>query len=734
MGPGAVATTRSISPQRDFKSAVSNKLNQERGPWYILVLSLCATAWFANSAHLHNSETARLRFESEIGVIEEAIRERLNSYENMLFGTQGLFVASRGDATREQFNSYAQTLRLEKHYPGVQSMGFAKRLTSLELASHVAAMRAEGFPDYKIHPEGERAEYYSVTYVNPTTRLNSRVYGYDMFSDVLRRNAMVRARDTGLPSATGKVTLVQEAPRGAYPGFVIYLPVYKGNQAIPPTLTERRSVLSGYLFSQLRWDKVMSGVLRGPTTNVGFRVFEGDSMTGESLLYRSYRDTGAAAQDYQPRNHVVSKILFGGRNWSLDFTALPDFDSATASKQPLMTALAGSAVSLLLFGMLLQIQRRARQDHDFRQMIGEVKDYGIYMLDRDGRVATWNKGAEAIEGYQAEEIVGVHFSIFFNSDDRISGKPARVLEVAARDGRQEDEGWRLRKDGTRFWANVVITALHDRNGRLRGYTKFTRDITARKQAETAIAAKNRDLETLLQVTSHDLREPLRAIESFSRLVNDRYAKQFDDQGRDFSRRVIRAAKRMDQLLLDVLTVSRAQRLGSRAENVSGEAIVHQALGRLEQRIRETGAKISVLDGLPCLSVDETWATAALFNLIGNALKFTRREEIPEIEIGPYDCQQNQQVVGIAVRDRGPGVPPEHAERIFQLFQRAVGRNVEGTGAGLAIVREIAQRHCGHAWVEPRPGGGSEFIITFAKVKEGGSRDGKQAFGNPVGGR
>ncbi len=683
---------------------------------------------------MHNSETARLTFESEIGVIEQAIRERLKSYEDMLYGTQALFVATRGEATREQFHEYVRSLHLEKQHPGVQSTGFAKRITSSELPAHVAAVRAEGFPDYRIHPEGARAEYYSVIYVSPIARQSSRVLGYDMFSDELRRNAMARARDTGSPSATGKVTLVQDANESGSPGFIMYLPIYQRRASIPATLTERRAALSGFVFSQFRWDKLMRGVLGKKAPNVEFRVFEGDTLTGDSLLHRGYEDNTAPPRNFQPRFQMASKILFGGRNWSLDFAALPAFDAATESKQPLTMAFAGSAISFLLFGVLLQLQRTARQDHDFRQMIVEVKDYGIYMLDREGRVATWNKGAEAIEGYEAEEIIGVHFSIFFTSDDRISGKPSRVLEIADRDGRQEDEGWRLRKDGTRFWANVVITPLRDANGRLRGYIKFTRDITARKRAETAIAAKNRDLETLLQVTSHDLREPLRAIESFSRLVNERYAKLLDDQGRDFLRRVIRAARRMDRLLLDVLTVSRAQRVDARPENVSGEAMVREALRRLEQKVRETGAKIRVLDGLPSLRVDQTWAIAALCNLIGNALKFTGRGEAPDVEIAPYHAKDNQTVVGFAVRDRGPGVPPEQAERIFQLFQRAVGREVEGTGAGLAIVREIAQRHGGHAWVEPRPGGGSEFIITFAKGKEGEARDGKQTLGNPVGGR
>jgi GAF domain-containing protein len=248
------------------------------------------------------------------------------------------------------------------------------------------------------------------------------------------------------------------------------------------------------------------------------------------------------------------------------------------------------------------------------------------------------------------------------------------------------------------------------------------EIAERGRARTELAAKNRDLETLLYVISHDLREPLRAIENFSRIVNDRYKNHLDEKGQDFLRRVILGAQRLNHLLDDVLTLSRSQRMGVPTEEVDGETIVLEALRRLEGKISATNAQVRLEKNFHGLRVDKTWATQAVYNLIVNALKFTRNGEAPDVEIAPYQPQGPDKVVGIAVRDRGPGVAPEHAERIFQLFQRAVGRDIEGTGAGLAIVRQIAERHGGNAWVEPRGGGGSEFVITFGHGKDaqGGS--------------
>jgi len=222
---------------------------------------------------------------------------------------------------------------------------------------------------------------------------------------------------------------------------------------------------------------------------------------------------------------------------------------------------------------------------------------------------------------------------------------------------------------------------------------------------------NRELETLLYIVSHDLKEPLRSIEYFSSSVKEQYFDKLDDRGKDHFNRVIAAAIRMRLLLEDILTVSRARRMKLPDEIVNGENIINEALGRLEGKIKQVNAKITIAQDFPNYKVERIWATEAIVNLVANALKFTNEGEAPNIEICPY--RENGKM-GIMVADRGPGVPPEYTKKIFDLFQRAVDRKVEGTGAGLAIVLEVAHRHKGEAWVRPREGGGSEFIITFAK--------------------
>jgi signal transduction histidine kinase len=268
--------------------------------------------------------------------------------------------------------------------------------------------------------------------------------------------------------------------------------------------------------------------------------------------------------------------------------------------------------------------------------------------------------------------------------------------------------------------------VQERTAALAKINAFLRvEITERQHAKEQLQAKNRDLETLLYVVSHDLKEPLRAIKNFSGLVHERYAAQLDGKGEDFLRRIVGGSERLERLLDDLLALSRAQRLERPTAEIDAAAVIDETLTRLEAKINETGAKIHVATNLPRLRADKTWATQAVYNLVNNALKFTRDGAVPEVEIGPYDPSNNSDPsdndstgVGLVVRDRGPGVEPEHAERIFQLFQRAVGREVEGTGAGLAIVRQIAERHGGRAWVQPRAGGGSEFFVTFGTCNSG----------------
>jgi PAS domain S-box-containing protein len=343
----------------------------------------------------------------------------------------------------------------------------------------------------------------------------------------------------------------------------------------------------------------------------------------------------------------------------------------------------------------------------------------IAIVDQDGSIIDLNRSAERVFGYSCRELLGA------NIDDTLFPPTLKERQRSNRSksGDESEEGSLLgkrvevpamRKDGRSFDVEMAMQPVPYQGRTV--FAMFLHDITERKKAEEEIAQMNSDLQTLLYVTSHDLREPLRAIRSFSQLLTDRVADRLGDTERGFLQRVIDGADRLDRLLEDVLTLSRAQRAADAMDEVAASVVIDDVIRQLDVRIAETEAEITVADVLPNIRADVRWLRQSLFNLVANALKFTNDGEAPHIEISPYEPRRDdeQPLTGLIVSDRGPGVDPAHSERIFQLFQRAVGRKVEGTGAGLAIVRQVANRYGGNAWVEPREGGGSNFFITFAR--------------------
>jgi len=269
------------------------------------------------------------------------------------------------------------------------------------------------------------------------------------------------------------------------------------------------------------------------------------------------------------------------------------------------------------------------------------------------------------------------------------------------------------KDGRRFNAEMAMQPIPYEGRTV--FAMFLNDITERKRAEEEIAQKNKDLETLLYVTSHDLREPLRAIRSFTQLLSDRAGEKLNDVEQGFLSRVVDGADRLNRLLEDVLMLSRAQRASEGTQLVDSGIVARDVIRQFDVRIAETQGVVEIIGDLPQIRVDPRWLRRSLFNLVGNALKFRKSNESPIVEIAAYEPNSDSDpVAGLVVRDRGPGVEEQYVERVFQLFQRAVGRQVEGTGAGLAIVRQISNRYGGNAWYEPREGGGSVFTVTFQR--------------------
>jgi len=358
----------------------------------------------------------------------------------------------------------------------------------------------------------------------------------------------------------------------------------------------------------------------------------------------------------------------------------------------------------------------------FRLLVSGVKDYGIFMLDPEGRVASWNTGAERIKGYQANEILGQSFSRFYTPEDIAQNKPAEELRVAATESRVEDEGWRVRKDGSRFWASVVITAVRGERGELLGFSKITRDVTERKQIqEDLVRAKevaersNKFKDQFLSTMSHELRTPLNAVLGFSDLLTEERYGPLNDRQRRYVTHIHTGGQHLLRLINDILDLSKIE--AGRLQLAIESVLVKTSFDEVVDSLRPLADKKSqtlVQQASSDLSVraDTTRFKQMLMNLLGNAIKFT--PEGGKIELA---AKQLGEVVRVEVRDSGPGIPPEEQQRIFEAFYRLsqTDKAPEGTGLGLAITRRLVELHGGYLGLESQPGSGSCFYFTLPTV-------------------
>lgn len=358
-----------------------------------------------------------------------------------------------------------------------------------------------------------------------------------------------------------------------------------------------------------------------------------------------------------------------------------------------------------------QEEKLFRSEERFRLMVDNVRDYAIFMLDTEGRVASWNRGAQQIKGYLPDEILGRHFSTFYPPDVVAGGWPERELQIAMAEGRVEDESWRVRKDGTRFWASVVITALHDDEGKHIGFAKVVRDLTERRRVRT-LEDEGQRLTTFLAMLAHELRNPLAPI---ANAVSIMQGQSIESESLRFCRDVIgRQVAQLTRLVDDLLDVSRITSGKIRLER-SVFDLRHVLSQSVETISPEAQRRTHVLDiGVPGDAVwvhgDRARLLQVFSNLLNNAVKFTPP--------GGRICaaiERNGADVEVRIRDNGPGIAPERLAEVFGLFVQGAPHSAQaqgGLGLGLSLVQQLISLHEGEvsAFSSGEPGKGSEFLV------------------------
>ncbi|HKE14622.1 MAG TPA: PAS domain-containing sensor histidine kinase [Kofleriaceae bacterium] len=382
-----------------------------------------------------------------------------------------------------------------------------------------------------------------------------------------------------------------------------------------------------------------------------------------------------------------------------------------------------------------------RSEDKWRLFVEAVKDYAIFILDPDGVISSWNAGAERVKGYTASEAMGRHFRMFYTAEAVAARHPEYELEVAKREGAYEEEGWRVRKDGSQFYANVVITAVRDRSGELLGFAKVTRDITERRAAEDELRRAAGDLEErvrertqqltqtnekleqafeeaqhairmreeVLAVVSHDLRNPLAAIQMAAALLLLRLGA--DMRSRKQVETIHRSATRMEHLLGDLLDMASIQvgRLSLERRLEDAGEVLHEAMEVHVPSAREKGMHLSRSCDLGDvkLECDRDRVLQVLGNLIGNAIKICQPGDSITVTCVPAGGEAL-----FAVSDTGPGIPEAELPHLFEPYWSAERHAKKGTGLGLYISKGIVEAHGGRLWVESTQGAGATFYFTL----------------------
>ena len=718
----------------------------------VFLVSLIVTYVVADKAERTAENELEATFDYRVRDLAAVLARRMAVYEQVLQGTRG-FLRGSVEVSQDDFADYYAILRLNERFPGIEAIGIAAIIPPAQLEAHVAAMRAAGFSGYEVKPPGPRDIYTSITHIQPFGGRNLRAFGYDMFSEPVRRAAMEAARDTGAAVATGRVTLVQEGANSAQPGFLMYVPVYRSG--LPRvTVEERRAAIAGWVYAPFRMSDLMRGLGGEHASDLDVEVYDGRQAVDAALLYRS---PGARPTHARAMFTHTDVIDTAGRTWTLAIRSAPRLE-ATFDKRPTAAiAVTGIGLGLLLSlvvwllaterrralqlagGMTLELREsRDRIDADRRRVRLILQNaYDAFLaVGPDGRVTDWNAQAGKLFGWSEEEALGreavelitapewrerwrAHFSAFTARGE--CALLAGPTEITLAD-----------RHGHSFPVEIAVTALPSGGGF--GAIAFVRDIRPRKAQEErererqqrlvdarAALQRSQKLEAVGKLTggvAHDFNNILHIISANVQLMM-----RNEESSRKRLLGIMDAVERGKKLTTQLLAFARRQPLHP---SVVAPA---QLIERMDSLLhRAAGDAIEIrFDIAPALwntLVDPNQLENVLLNLVINARdamnnqgRITIALDNIRVEEGSALAETNirpGEYVRIAVGDTGSGMPPDVMERAFEPFFTTKPEG-KGTGLGLSMAHGFVKQSGGHIRLASVPDQGTRVSIYLPRA-------------------
>lgn len=475
-----------------FKNASTNSRSAHLISAAVLVVTLFFSLLVSINSIIVNESIQSQEFEILVLDLEQEIEARMLAYEQVLHGTKGLLVSS-GQVTRQEFATYFQALNIDEHYPGMLGLGLSVRLSPDKLNAHVESIRQEGFPLYEVLPAGDRDTYTAIVFLEPFSGVNLNAFGFDMYSEAVRREAMERSVRVGEAALSGRVSLVQDVNRGGVSGTLLYLPVY--NAEIDPNT--RDDEIYGWVYSPFSMDVLMQGLNFSGFELLKVNIFDGLDVSEENLLFAMDTDIESGRES---AFHSDETITIAGRVWTLDVSSTLAFEQSTAAFEPLIYIIAGMMISFLLTALVWSlVTSRERANERAEEITEELRttEYrwstalesagdGVWDLNFKYRQFVFSKQTKTMLKYSANELgdaIEDWLKIIHpdDIDDALKAMNTLALEPEL-PLRQE---FRV-QTGEGRWSWILMRGAaveKDQDGKtIRGIGTFT-DVTDRKQAE-----------------------------------------------------------------------------------------------------------------------------------------------------------------------------------------------------------------------------------------------------------